>query len=247
MRGLVECMVSVLLGAGLAAGMGAPAQGVPAKGEVDAQQRHNTHKALRAGDYGSTETIDNLLSQGTGDVVIKHSHITSVFGPANPPPYPPYPLVGMACTSDAAVMGAMGHGSSAPMRGDAFLYTDTEFKVEEVLKDNPKAPIKPGTTIIVTRPGGVLTVKGRTVRAIDPNFKDFRPGRRYLLFLQYIPTTEAYEANAENGFELLGPKVAPLTEYWLWEDLEADDAESLLQAARDAVDSAQACGKEAER
>ena len=205
------------------------------------RERQEVHKQLWA-DYGAIGTIYDLLSETTGDLVIRRTHVPGFTGgPENPPPYPPYPLIAMSCTSDAAIVGRAGDATSGLMQGDAFLYSDVEFRVEEVIKDNEKAAIQPDSTIIVTRPGGTITIQGRTVRAVDPNFRDFRRGRHYLLYLRYEPRTGAYKASGEDGFELLDNKVRDLAESPFWLDLDDNDPATLLSAARDAA--AHGCSK----
>lgn len=192
--------------------------------------------------YGTTKTISQLVSEGTGDVVIKTYHHGGLLGePADPPPYPPFRLVALACTSDAAVVGTVAGATSGIAENDRFLFTNVSFDVEEIIKDNVKASIAPSMKIIVTRPGGKLQINGRTVRAIDSNFREFKPGERYLLFLKFIPGTGGYEGSAEASFQLLADRVARVTATSQFPNLEAEDPAALVMDTREAVQAALGC------
>lgn len=126
-------------------------------------------------------------------------------GPEVPPP-PSYPnpyLVSIAYGADAVILGEMKSKASALTKGKAFVFTDFQMNVLEVIKDNVKAPIGIGSDITVTRPGGTLEIAGKEVCAADDSFKPFQLGGQYVLLLEYIPVTGAYRAYADQSFQLL--------------------------------------------
>ena len=187
----------------------------------------------------SPETIPELLAKTTGDLILRGGHVSELGGlpwPV-PPPYPPNYLTAMACEADAALVGTAQTSTSYMTDDERFLLTDWTFTVEEVLKNNPKSAIASGATIVVTRPGGILTINARTVRAIEENFRSFKKDERYLLFLEYSPELKTYKATAENGFQFEGDKVVRLTRNLLHPRLEAKDPQTLLLDTRAAVSS----------
>jgi hypothetical protein len=46
--------------------------------------------------------------------------------------------------------------------------------------------VEPGSTLVVTRPGGTITLEGRTVRSTEPDFPPFELGDEYILFLERL-------------------------------------------------------------
>lgn len=107
----------------------------------------------------------------------------------------------MACDADAVVLGVIGSKSSQLTETGDFIFTDYEMRVEEVLKNNPGASIQSSDTITVTRPGGAVSLNGQIYRVKDKSFRNLQPGKTYLLFLDFIPTTGAYKSiNSEGSF-----------------------------------------------
>lgn len=123
-------------------------------------------------------------------------------------------LNNLAADADAVVIGTVTAKASQLTENGAFIFTDYDVRVEEVLKDNSANNIQPHSRIAVTRPGGRISLQGRMVTAVDRTFKPFATGGRYLLFLKYIPTTRAYHAVSTTGvFQLADNKrVELLTE-----------------------------------
>ena len=111
--------------------------------------------------------------------------------------------------SDAIVIATfVSKTSQITARGGA-IFTDFELRVEEFLKYNlAKQP--PGT-ITVTRPGGRVLLFGKSARYLDGAFRPLLPGRRYLLFLTYLPVTGAYRAlNSTSSWDITDERVRSL-------------------------------------
>lgn len=106
----------------------------------------------------------------------------------------------LACQNDLVVVAKASSGSSHPTANQGYIYTDWQFGVEEVLRDNSKAPVRAGATIVVTRPGGVLEIGGRKVYAKLDHFRDFVPNEKLLLYLRFVPETGAYSMFEPNYF-----------------------------------------------
>jgi hypothetical protein len=81
-----------------------------------------------------------------------------------------------------------------------------------VFKNNPSAPIGVGACVTVTRPGGKVLLRGVVISVYDSNVEPLSVNTHIVLFLTFIPETEAYQASKAFGsFELDGSSVRPLT------------------------------------
>lgn len=121
-----------------------------------------------------------------------------------------------SCGASAVVLGVVKGKSSQLTDEGTFTFTDYEITVEEVIRDNPAAPIQPDAGITVSRPGGAVRLGGHTVSATDASARPLRVGERYLLFLQFIPETGAYKSlvlgTADGSFQLRGDKVVQVSD-----------------------------------
>lgn len=141
--------------------------------------------------------IQQLLEAKKGDVTLRPIGISSEIGIDMPLDAK---LLNLTCRNDVVIVGRAGTRTSHPTANQGFIYSDWQFTVEQVLKENPKAPISGGTTVVVTRPGGMLEVGGRKVYAKLQHFRDFTSGEELLLFLDYVPETGAYSMRMPNFF-----------------------------------------------
>jgi hypothetical protein len=99
-----------------------------------------------------------------------------------------------ACLADAIVVGrASGSVSHLSALGTA-VYSDYDFSVDGLLKDNRASSIQSKPDIVVTRPGGSLELPEGHVSFEFDAFPRFQTGASYLLFLRYIPQSSSYEA-----------------------------------------------------
>src|SRR5437016_2633445 len=107
---------------------------------ASAQRQHETHSRLFRGQ--TVETIPEMLSKTSGDLHIRYDQPTGFpMAPLNPPAYPPYPLVAFSCTSDVVIVAKAQTSASHLTADERFIYTDWNFTVEQVLKDNSRSPI----------------------------------------------------------------------------------------------------------
>jgi hypothetical protein len=145
----------------------------------------------------------------------------------------------MACTADAVIRGNVLDEVSNLTDDETFVLTDATISVEEILKDNALAPIPRGSTVIVTRPGGTIMLGGHKLTARYAEFKEFRIGGQYLLFLKYFPKTGAFVASGPGSFDVRGQKVFKLTERKNWSEkrFPLDDRAGFMGAVVSAVTS----------
>jgi hypothetical protein len=100
----------------------------------------------------------------------------------------------------AIVIGSARGSTSQLTENKEFLFSDYVVTSEEVFKNNSSAYIASSSDVTVTRPGGRVQIKGRTISAVDASFKPLDIGERYLLFLKYLPETGAYKSIRKGSF-----------------------------------------------
>ena len=114
--------------------------------------------------------------------------------------------------SDAVVTATFVSKASQITTNGTYIFTDYELSVQDVFKDTRSA-LKPETIITVTRPGGKILLFGQTANFSDSLFKPLHPGRRYLLFLSYLPNTGAYQAvDGDSSYDITDTRVESLNE-----------------------------------
>jgi hypothetical protein len=147
-----------------------------------------------------------------------------------------------ACGADAVVVVVVKSKSSQLTEDEDYIFTDYETTIEEVLKDNTSAPIQTKSNITITRPGGTIQFDGRTIEAIDDSFEPLMVGGRYILFLQFLPTTGSYKSlNSTSGFRLKNKRIDKLTRAHLQADGELVNEDETSFIARIRVAAAVGC------
>lgn len=116
----------------------------------------------------------------------------------------------LADSSDAIIRGRVTKKVSHVTQDDAFVFTDYDVVITEVLKDNVAAPL--GAAITVTYPGGKVLLDGVIVKARDHLFEPLPLNREVVLFLQSVKGTGSYKPIRYSGcFELDGVTLKALT------------------------------------
>ena len=192
------------------------------------QQRHAVHSQQVHG--GIPGQIPNRLATESGDI-----HLDNTQGP----PYyiqldPKNTLENLSCESDLVVVGKFGKPTSYPTEDQGYIYSDLDFTVEEVVKNNQSAPVAAGQDITIIRPGGQLTINGRHVYALRENFPLFHRGQEALLYLRSLPSVGTYSLGAPTGFVLSGENVIPLDKT-LFGQFEGMKKGAVLDLAREAA------------
>ena len=143
----------------------------------------------------------------------------------------------IACEADAVIIGTLTDEAAMLTENDSFVFTDYTVQIDEILKDNPSARLITGDSVTVTRPGGTLEIEGRKVQATLDGFNPFNAGRRYLLYLRFMPLTGAYQAFGDRSFELRGKRYIRLTRQHVWTShiYKVEDARSFLELVRSSI------------
>jgi hypothetical protein len=186
--------------------------------ETDAQQI--AHSKLYS-EYKGIGDLRSVANRSSGDVEIMSGVSQKIFPPGTPPIQMPDFVANISKQADLIVIGEVTDQKSSLTAEGTFVFTDYSLTVEQILKDNPSAALRPMGNIIVTRPGGAVQFSGRTIKATDESVAPLEMGKRYLLFLDYIPATKAYKAfRSGSAFRIEGGKSVKLTKEHLPIDLE---------------------------
>ena len=145
-------------------------------------------------------------------------------------------LKNLTCDADAIVIGVIKDQSSQLTEDEDFVFTDYKMSVEQILKDNASSPIQLTSGLTISRPGGIVQLNNKRVRALDESLEPLSIGHRYVLFLKHIPATGSYKAfDSYGSFQLSDKKILKLTKESLPRKLETgNDAGSLFSEIRNA-------------
>ena len=207
---------------------------MPSTGVKNQKEHRKLYKEYKTG-----QKLSELVSE-IGDVRIKRNTPLSGGEPGARTVDANKFLRGMTCDADAVVTGTVKNKLSQISEDEDFVFSDYEMRVTEVLKDNAADHIEANTNIIITRPGGVVRLNGRTVEATDDSFEPFIVEGHYLLFLRFIPVTGAYKsAGSKSSFQLRGKAVSKLTKEAspLDTDIKSKDVSSFINEIRNASKS----------
>jgi len=110
-------------------------------------------------------------------------------------PYPSFSSLfqDLTCRADAILIGRIQNSLTHLTASGAAIYTDYDFAIDTLLKDNPRSTLGQTKHVAITRPGGVLPVPGGFVEYNNEMVPRLRQGRSYLLFVSIIPGSGAYQ------------------------------------------------------
>jgi hypothetical protein len=174
--------------------------------ELKLSEKQKKHRKLMKVTAGPK--LSDLAAKATGDVVVAVEEPLKISTTDEEVTQTPS-LQFTVCNPEVIVVGELKSESPQLTEDESFLFTEYQMVVEEVLKNNPLSPARPGASLTVIREGGTGKVNGKTVRAVREGFRPFRVGQRYVLFLRYIPETGAYSAYPYGSFKLAAGKVLP--------------------------------------
>lgn len=155
----------------------------------------------------------------------------------------PQYLQDLTCKADLIVIGKLKGKASQLNEEGTFTFTEYEISVDEVLKNNPAAPIK-ANKLTVVRSGGTISLDGHNVTATDFSEKPLEKGGRYLLFLKFIPETGAYSSLnggsnlSDDSFRLFGNQLVQVSDQPLpFGPNNLSDSDAVLTQIRTAANS----------
>lgn len=195
------------------------------------------HSKLYKEFRGSKKLRETVAQTSRGEVAVINEIPDKVYDPNAPRFDLDNFLSNMSCKADAVIIGTVKDQSSQLTEDEDFIFTDYALTVEQILKNKDGMPLQQNGTIIITRPGGTIQLEGKKVRALDEALEPFQTGGRYLLFLEFIPSTGAYKAfNSRGSFQISNNRILKLTKESLPASLDrSQDSESFVSEIRKAI------------
>jgi hypothetical protein len=145
-------------------------------------------------------------------------------------------LRNLSCSADAIVVGSVKSKSAHLTEDETFVYTEYEFSIKEVVKNNTASPIEINNSIEIARPGGVIKLDNRRITVEDKSYEPLLKNKDYLLFLRFVPSTNGYVvASAEGDFILEDNSFKKLSKQRLPKELKNNNPQDLLSAIRNAI------------
>ncbi len=145
-------------------------------------------------------------------------------------------LSDLSCKADAIILGSAKRQEAHLTDDETFVYTEYDFSVQRVLKNNLGSPIEVNSTIQITRPGGLIKFDNQIIRAEDLSYEPLQKNKEYLLFLKFVPTTNGYVVSSpESDFILDNKSFKKLTKLASPEELTSKDSQSLLNDVSNSV------------
>lgn len=126
--------------------------------------------------------------------------------PDRPKVTPAKYLRSMSCAADAVVIGSVKDKIAHMTDDELYVFSEYPLTVIEVLRDNPRSPIRVDDMIEIARPGGLIELDGRRIRVEDRTYPYLEIGKSYLLFIRYLPSTRGYSVSKFGGEFLLEGK-----------------------------------------
>ncbi len=128
----------------------------------------------------------------------------------------------LACDSDAVVMGRVKKKVAYLTDDENFIFTEYEIHIQEVVKDNPAAPIGLDRTIQIAKPGGLVNLDGQVIRVEDQSYQPLKIEQNYLLFVKYLPSAGSYVvSNARGDFIIEENSFSSLSRLGMPKDMES--------------------------
>lgn len=103
-------------------------------------------------------------------------------------------LQNISCKADAVVVGTVTGKSTQITEEGTFTFTEYQFSVSEILKNNYLHAININDELTIIRGGGALRIDGKLITAIDYSEFPLEKNGKYLLYLNFIPETNSYRS-----------------------------------------------------
>ncbi len=200
--------------------------------------KHRSHGKLYGTEKGFRDLVDWAQKQ---ERIELHVETPMPFFSGEPAPSLEQFVAGMLCRSDAVLQGQVLSKASFLTENREWVFTDYEFKIEEVLNVRPGISVEPESIVTVTRTGGELRIGKSVIRVSNASYKPLQIGSTYLLFLTYLPDTGSFTSRLSRAaFLVQGRDAVALTSEAT--PAEQPDATALREAVRSAHWSACAGG-----
>jgi hypothetical protein len=120
-------------------------------------------------------------------------------------------LLQMSCKADAVVSGQTTSKTAHLSDDETLVFTQYDFVVDSIFKNNSSEMLGLAKTIQVVRPGGDIILNGLRIQVKDFSFEMLEKQKNYLLFLKYVPDAHGFIVLREGDLELAATGVKKLS------------------------------------
>jgi hypothetical protein len=162
---------------------------------------------LSLGVEAREQTITELARQHKGRVGVDIRH---EFSPAD------LPELVKGCDLIARVV-VLDNGQARLSKDEKSM--DSEFTVQVLDQFFSTRTLTPGQKIVVTKPGGTMTIEGYPITVREPDFPPFHANEEYILFLKFNAATSQYDVpyGAQGAFRNVGGVVEQVSKHFgIW-------------------------------
>lgn len=108
-------------------------------------------------------------------------------------------LHNLSCQSDAIVIGYPVSKAAHLSEDETFVYTEYDYVVTDVIKNNTYSQLVANSEIRVARPGGDVKLNNRLIHVADEAFEPLSLKKTFLLFLKFVPSADGYMVAGTGG------------------------------------------------
>lgn len=163
-------------------------------------------------EYASGQTIDEMISKGqnydpqSGTITVSRKLYGEMLPGRDFKPDMLIRLEDLALNADAVIIGTPLDVTSELTQTRKFVFSEYQVRVTKVIL-NHDLNLLPTQTIVVTRPGGEVSVDGHAFRAIDPDVPKLVIGQSYVFFLHFKADSQTFKAGPEETYLVAGEQV----------------------------------------
>jgi hypothetical protein len=103
----------------------------------------------------------------------------------------------MVCEADFLFLGTVTQARSLPTSTGRFLFTDHSVRVDKTFR--ARLGVRPMSPIVVSRPGGHMSVEGVQVEAKASDYPELRPNTQYYFFTHSLGRDNAFSSPEPRG------------------------------------------------
>lgn len=212
------------------------------KGQITQKEREYSKEYKKLYEYRNGRKLSELSEMGKQRGNTKEAGVS--IGVPTIPVVGDTPIItasqflrNLSCKADAVVVGVVKSKSSHLTEDETFVFTEYDFSVQDIFKNNSASPVEVNGIIQVTRPGGLIKLDNQVIRVEDKSYSPLELKKQYLLFLKFIPSANGYVVSDVKGdFQLEDKSFKKLSAFGLPKELESkDDSQALLREVRNSI------------
>jgi len=165
------------------------------------QQVHLIHESLAAYNQPGPDLLMRLGASERGSRILMEGSVTE--GGIDPLKNDDAEFATEVCRADAIVVGTPVSHYSFLSKNHSTVITDYKIQLASIIRDSSKAPLVTDHEIVLTTPGGTVTMPEGTIEQHPALVSPLIRGHSYIFFLRYIPQSGQYgQADVVNQYDV---------------------------------------------